>query len=58
MDDIKLAFQFISEAYQEVANGREQIRGIFDMIESKLGKVEKVLTSIQQQNDQTPRSDD
>lgn len=50
-EDIKLGFQFISDTYQRIANGRAETTRLFDEIEAKVGKIEKVMESIRQQND-------
>ncbi len=47
-DDIKLAFKFIAETQQRIADGRAEITRIMDEIESCVGKIEVVITSIQQ----------
>lgn len=50
-EDIKLGFQFISDTYQRIADGRAEMTRLFDEIEAKVGKIEVVMNSIQQQND-------
>ena len=49
-NDIKLGFQFISDTYQRIADGRAEITRLFDEIEGRVSKIEKVMGSIREQN--------
>lgn len=49
-EDIKLGFQFIADAQQEIANGRADMTRIFDDLSAKIEQIEVIMKSIEQQN--------
>lgn len=51
LGDIKLGFQFIAEAQQEIAVGRKNITRIFDDLSAKIEQIEVIMKSIEQQNE-------